>query len=1184
MASRGTTQRRRPATKRQQRSVKVQDYLNRQLEKTRRQVKVFDLVAYGLGLVALLLGVLLVLIVVDSWVISLTTTGRWVSLALLFVVTAAYSVYFILPLLIRRVNPQYAAQMIEQSEPGFKNRLLNYLHLRDTKVKTPGAVRDIVARQAAEKLASVPEESTVDRSSLIRTGFLLVGIVTAAVLYTMFSPKSPFPAIGRIFSPAAKISSPSIVQISDVTPGDTDIFFGQPLEVTAMVTGGHDPRDVKIIYSSDDGQLLDQEMQMTATGASSYRARLTTDGAGVQQSLSYRVVARDGTSPDYAVRVRANPTISIQSVLIQPPDYTKLPERTINGQGVVQVIEGTAITVQAVANLPIHVANVELLRLKGQPVRDESDPIRSENEETAFIEAEYMVHRTIEMAVDDEKQATAQFVAGLNASRDRPAFTHFRLSFVSKENDRSENPNVYPVRITPDLAPEVTIIDPARREISIPVNQRLPVQVEASDLDFDISAIDLHVDTQGRNVLDPDMKKTFTDGSQRVRARYFISPQDLGLEVGDKAVFFATALDNRVSVASGAPDPNIARTENYTVHITEAREPTVEEQRRQNPQPDPEQDQQNPETENPNQDQRGGPNEPENQQELNEREQNDDPRGTNDPDEQQDVEQQQKPRNEGDPQQQNDAEQDSAQPDEDQQSSAEQNGESEPGNQGGNEQDSATEQTGSEQGDGQSGSQSGDEAGERGTEQGNAAGSGGTGSESIGENNTDQGQKSQNANGGSRKSNDGGTQPGQTQAGDSPNQDPGTRDENLAAGDMEQLPKDASDGERIRELMEYLEENMDDAQADSEDQRRQQADESESQSEQQDGDQPEQPGEQPGQEGGDQPGQEGGGQPGQEGGEPGQEGGDQPGQEGGEPGQEGGDQPGQEGGEPGQEGGDQPGQEGGEPGQEGGEPGQEGGEPGQEGGDQPGQEGGEPGQEGGDQPGQEGGEPGQEGGDQPGQEGGEPGQEGGDQPGQEGGEPGQEGGDQPGQEGGEPGQEARDQPGQPGEGQPGQGESDSTGQPSDRESNGSSSTEMNGGSTGGAGVSGDSMLPEEQANLEFAEEATDLILKNLNEQKTDPDPELLDRLNYTEKELGEFVDRWNQMKAEAESGDVAAQQRYRDALESLGLVPDSSSAREITTERDNTGGHTQDAARSQPPSQFIDLFNKVKKDLNRNDE
>ncbi|MEM7456608.1 MAG: hypothetical protein AAF456_19845, partial [Planctomycetota bacterium] len=1285
MASPTTSKQTARRTAAQQRSARIQQYVNEQLEKTRKRVKTVDIFTSILGIAAVGLGVLLLLILIDAWIIPLTPAGRWVGLITLIVSVLGYAAWTVFPLVVRKINPQYAAKMIEDSEPGFKNRLLNYLSLRDSGSKMPGAVTDIVARQAAEKLSNVPDDTTVDRSGLIRAGFLLVGLVTLAVLYTILSPKSPFATIGRILSPGAKISQPSIVTIAEVTPGDCDVFFGESLEITARISGSHDPADVRIVFSSEDGQITDQILPMSLDGtAGKYKAKLTTDGNGIQQSLIYSIVARDGTSPEYSINVRPNPTISIQSVHIAPPAYTKLPERTIEGQGDVQVIEGTTIKINALANLPISVAYIELLKAQKQDDGESTEIATS---------TEFVVQQTTNMAVTGD-EAIGEFIATLNSTRTRPAFTHYRIRFVSEDGDRNENPVVYPVKITPDHAPEIEIVDPTSREVTVPLNHKLPVRIEANDLDFEISAIDLHIDHQGTKILDRDLHLSFDDHGGGVEAVYFIDPAELGLSVGDKAVFFATAADNRIAVTTGMPDPNITATENFTLLVTEERELTERERRQQNPEQEqqPDEDQQQPEQQpeqerGDNAEQRGQDGEqqqPGDEQGTDEQtgDQTDEQTGEDqNPGEQtgQDQEQSGQQEDSTGGQEQSGGQQDGSGQQQDgtgqqqdgtgqQQdgSGQQQDGNSQPQDSGSSQQ-SGSEQQQSSSDPSQNGQQQSansadpSESGESNNQAGNRAGPEGTGEETVGENQTSEGQRNMNSEGSPSGNGEGGQQQA-GQAADSSS--PGSRDRGLQEGDIEKLSEDASEGERFEQLQRLLEEMERKEQEQGGAGQQQQENEQESGS--QSGDPSDQ---QPGEPGQGQPEESQQGQPGQmqdsgnqeqpsespqqnpadqsQSGDPSGESGQQDQQTG-----QGSNQENQQTGENGRE--QEPGQQpsGNEGQQQSGTDNSENPAGENEAGDQSagsGEQMQQPGDEGGQESGsQESGSEANGGGqseDQTGQQqsgsseqqtgqqdsgeqsggggsseqqtggneqgGGE--QSGNDQSGgeQQSGQSAQEEGADQESSGGSEQQNANEQSGggsggeqqQPGgqSGQQGSGQQGSGQQSSGEQSSGdqSSGQQQSGGEGGSGGDSGESTgdsnsesrasnpsggtssgrsgsrdLGEEDVNLQFAEETTDLILRRLEEQRTDPDPELLEKMgDWTAEDLANFIDKWKAMKDAAEAGDPQALQQYRRELQRLGLTPDTGRTRTVNTESNAEGGLTEDAARSLPPAEFIPGFN-----------
>ena len=87
-----------------------------------------------------------------------------------------YAVRSLLPLVLYRVNPLYAARTIEETKPSLKNSLINYLTLRPEQDRLPTVIYDAIAKQAARGVKDASVEHAVDHAPLIRWGYLLLGL------------------------------------------------------------------------------------------------------------------------------------------------------------------------------------------------------------------------------------------------------------------------------------------------------------------------------------------------------------------------------------------------------------------------------------------------------------------------------------------------------------------------------------------------------------------------------------------------------------------------------------------------------------------------------------------------------------------------------------------------------------------------------------------------------------------------------------------------------------------------------------------------------------------------------------------------------------------------------------------------------------------------------------------------
>ena len=160
-----------------------EQYIQQQLDRTRANVKLVDLFGGLMIMTAGILGFLLVAAVVDAWMFELGVGGRLVALLILLAGSAAYFTRLVLPLLIRRINPAYAARAIEQSQPTLKNSLINFLMMRAHRDQENAVVYQAVEQQAAVDLSHVAIESAVDRTKLIRIGYVMIQLVDRRVLH-----------------------------------------------------------------------------------------------------------------------------------------------------------------------------------------------------------------------------------------------------------------------------------------------------------------------------------------------------------------------------------------------------------------------------------------------------------------------------------------------------------------------------------------------------------------------------------------------------------------------------------------------------------------------------------------------------------------------------------------------------------------------------------------------------------------------------------------------------------------------------------------------------------------------------------------------------------------------------------------------------------------------------------------
>lgn len=110
-----------------------------------------------------------------------------------------------------------------------------------------------------------------------------------------------------------------------------------------------------------------------------------------------------------------------------------------------------------------------------------------------------------------------------------------------------------------------------------------------------------------------------------------------------------------------------------------------------------------------------------------------------------------------------------------------------------------------------------------------------------------------------------------------------------------------------------------------------------------------------------------------------------------------------------------------------------------------------------------------------------------------------------------------------------------------------------------------------------------MVLDYLDRTRDQPDPELLERLNWTEQDLQRFQDRWKDVRdldAAQGAADAEQNQATMEALRSLGLRPPSTGQnRKAADNADSLKGIRDSGKRRRPPAAFRDAFDAFRREM-----
>lgn len=500
--------------------VDSEGYIDQQIRRTRRSLKLLDLTA---GILTLLIGLIAFVLVgalIDHWIIpgGLSFSGRATLFGVMLLGVAWYGWRQFVPLL-KPINPVYAAHTIERNSPTLKNSLLNLLLFRSHRNYVSARVYHALEQQTAVKLSASGLDGSVDRSALLRLGYVLVAVIAVCAIYAVLSPKSLALSTLRVINPLADLAAPSRVQILDVKPGKSSVARGERVEISAEIQGLSAEEPVRLRYSTADQRTVDESIRMERGSAESRRFEASLPrgaDAGVEQNLSYWIEAGDARSRKFELTVFTRPTLIVQKIHYAYPPYTGLPTKETSHVGDIRGVEGTNVTIGALASQPI---------------------------KNAYVDFDADGTSDLPMKVQGDR-AMISFPLELRDDHRTPVHPKYALRFTAADGRQNADPPVYSIEVTPDYRPEVSIRTPEEPEQVARLSDVIPIGIEARDPDYGLKSVTIIGKVDGGKE-EPLLEMIDEPQTGRVVATKMFTPGDAGLKPGDVLEYWAVARDTR---------------------------------------------------------------------------------------------------------------------------------------------------------------------------------------------------------------------------------------------------------------------------------------------------------------------------------------------------------------------------------------------------------------------------------------------------------------------------------------------------------------------------------------------------------------------------------------------------------------------------------------------------------------
>lgn len=539
-------------------AVKSEAVVEQHLARARRRIRVLDLVSAGLGLVILTFAFVLVLVLCDRWLMLSPFTrqmafGGYLLAALVLLTIAGAR------LVLRRINPYYAALKVEQTIPNAKNSVVNWLDLRDESL--PPAIRGAVTNRAARDLAEADLDSAISARRGVWLGGIAAGLFLALLIQFFLGGNEFMSRFWRVFAPFGGTSARTRTELVLTKPegGNVTVPLGHPVQFEVEVRGQvPNPRKadaVRLLYRYHQTDPYEEQKLERAAGGS--RTFVTMVPAfQVHNGFWYKIAGGDTETAEYHVSVRSTPLLSSFDVTYRYRPYLRSPDSRTTDPNL-EAMRGTEVTLIARANRNVREGTLEFID-ELQPVPAGKTVRAVPNGKGGTLTAD---------KVQGEPQAMQfQFILDRDGK--------YRIWFVADNDERNTDPLTYNIKIQRDAAPTVELKKPGQ-QISLPTNGVLPLEGAASD-DLGITGMTLKMRLSKDEPLPDkpyraDKKDGFrlADGSYPKNLDYkdFVELDKLkGLKPGLELEYWLEATD---ACDYPPPGPNVGRSEVYKIKLTE---------------------------------------------------------------------------------------------------------------------------------------------------------------------------------------------------------------------------------------------------------------------------------------------------------------------------------------------------------------------------------------------------------------------------------------------------------------------------------------------------------------------------------------------------------------------------------------------------------------------------------------
>ena len=430
------------------------DAVVQRLDATRQKWWFFTLVTTTVTAVCLSAGLLLALLLTDAlWRFS--QIPLLVMLLAWLAVTAALIAIVSFRLLRSQRSLEATARRVEAEYPELASSLINLVQLADDSKNENRAFCEAAVNRAAAQVGQMRFDRAAARQSRWRRFLycmqtprdlgeslaVLAALIVAAVLCQLWFANFAS-AARRLMTPWQFVPSVGSVEIIEVIPGkDVEVMLGSSLEIVATINNPQAKPYEALLFVAAEGR---QEIRRPMAAADKKQQRFKITLPSVVEPLEYRLQIGDSQTRIYRVGVRRKPTVEEVKVTYRFPTYLdRQPETLLLKHADLQGPQYTVAELQITASVPITGGHVQLSA------------------------AEYLG------SVGPRGTLSIKRIPLLQDGT-------FTIHVFDDASNTDPNPRQNRIRVLPDRAPSVQLLEPARQTSSAPA-AGVAVMIRAAD-------------------------------------------------------------------------------------------------------------------------------------------------------------------------------------------------------------------------------------------------------------------------------------------------------------------------------------------------------------------------------------------------------------------------------------------------------------------------------------------------------------------------------------------------------------------------------------------------------------------------------------------------------------------------------------------------------------------------------